>query len=159
MENQTNDAIASVMTDEFKAELVRRNNVLRTLNYQEESVKSRIIDLNKEIEELTNKKLNIEKELSPLRDSLENEYKQKNESFEITKSSVTKSLDNSTKELENRIISHETSVKSHVDNVQEFNKEKEAFKSQRLEVSGALKELSVQFNEFIQEAIHSIEGS
>jgi len=108
------------MQDEFNKEVIRRQNIIRALSGQEDSLKVSIDNLNKKHQELIDE---ISSKQSVV-DGLDATIKLKNDDFETSKKARTDILDSRDMALRIHEENHDNNVKKYEDNVQELNNRK-----------------------------------
>ncbi len=139
MEDSMINSMADAMQEEFKKEVLKRQDVIRGLAAQEHSIKTSIDNLNVEYQKLEKEFNDKKAEL----DSIDYVIKKKNDDFEISKNNSIEALDKREKEIDSKHIEHIQRVQDlSIENLA-LNSEKESLLKLKKELSENLKALSL----------------
>lgn len=156
MEQVTQDLMSSVLSDEFKIAVEKKDKVLRGLDLEATKLQDTITARRKELDELDNKKAGLQDAIIMAYQDKEDYLKKEKDNFEQSKENSTKSIEDREKSLDKRECLHEQIVKSHFDTVSNFNKEKADFSNKKKAIVETLSESLKIHSSLLGDAIEAL---
>ena len=157
MEGQTEEILSSVLGDEFKIEVEKRDTIIKKLNAQIAVANDEFIAKTKEVESLTIRKNGLQDDLNLAYLNKEESFKKDQENFKQSIANSTSSLEGREKLLDKRGMEHDANVKAHQENVAAFNKEKLDFSNRKKAIFETLTESFNLHSSLLQDAIKALQ--
>lgn len=156
MQNQTQDVLTSVLGEEFKIEVEKRDKILASLNNQKDTVQKEIDCIKEELKELSIRKSGLQDDINLAYQNKEEELKNAKDSFEQSKTNTISSLEDREKLFDKNVSEHEKNVNVHNGNVAQFNKEKVDFINRKKAIVETLSESLKIHTDLLSDAILAI---
>lgn len=156
MESQTQDVLTSILGDEFKVEVEKRDKIIKQLNARKESLESEILSLGKQLEELNVKKNGLQEEITLAYSKKEEDFKKEKSDFESSKSNSISALDTREKNLNDAEIVYSNKVKEHQNNTAKLAHDKSEFEMKKTSIAETLEQAGQAHTDLFKEAVDAL---
>lgn len=157
MEQATTDILQSVLGDEFKIAVDKKDRIIKALELEAQKLQDLIDFRKKELEDLDKKKGGLNDAIILAYFDKDESLKKAQEDFEKSKLSSVSALDAREKALDAKEALHESNIQKNTEYVQKFNKEKAEFANRKKAVVETLAESLKMHSELLGDAITALQ--